>query len=92
MEIPIRSAALSSTTYIPFFEYLGARETIFYVKTKPSALSSCLLKLVEQNLTEVINPGDETSGVDLDDAVKFNASAYARTGGNWFLMESTQRN
>lgn len=81
MEIPIRSAAITSTTYIPFFEYLGAREIIYYVKSIPSALSSCMLKLVESNWTEVINPEDEPFNLDLDDAVKFNASAYARTGG-----------
>lgn len=42
IQIPIRTAALSATVYVPMFEYLSARSKIVYVEATETSLNACL--------------------------------------------------
>ncbi|KAH9246589.1 hypothetical protein BASA81_015854 [Batrachochytrium salamandrivorans] len=74
IEIPIKSAAIVSTSFLPYIEYLGQRQSLHFVSAKPENLKSCLRKMSDQ--------GQVASGLllDADSMRKANQTAYSRTG------------
>ncbi|KAH9261812.1 hypothetical protein BASA81_000468 [Batrachochytrium salamandrivorans] len=73
IEIPIKSAAVVSSTFVPYIEYIGERESLFFVSADHTQFKSCLRNLYDQG--RVVNGTFNKAGILLT-----NSTAYKFTG------------
>ena len=73
VQIPIDSAALLSTTFLPFINYIGKRTSLHYVAATADDMPSCLRKMY--------NEGRLSDGFDIaSQASKIIETSVSRTG------------
>ncbi|KAH9246591.1 hypothetical protein BASA81_015858 [Batrachochytrium salamandrivorans] len=74
IEIPIKSAGVTSTTLLPYIEYLNERQSLVYVGADETTFRSCLRKMADDDR---IQSGYSFSALQM---VEANTTAATRTG------------
>lgn len=74
IEIPIKSSAVTTTTFLPYIEYLNERQSLVYVGADATTFKPCLRKMADDNR---LQSGWTLGSTELLTA---NATATARNG------------
>jgi len=86
IQIPIKTVGLTSTTYLPYVDYLGQRESLYFVNEYPSTMSSCVHKLYEEGQIQYSESDSGTAtyynSFDYYDLSQSSASSIAAKAGN----------
>jgi hypothetical protein len=81
VEIPIKSAGVTSTTYLPYVAYLGKRTTLHYVGTDHDSMNACVRKLFDEGqVKEPVCDVNYVCQISAADAANVSASCNATTG------------
>ena len=70
VEIPIKTVGLTSTTYLPYVDYLSERTSIKWVNQVPNTMNSCMRKLYDEGqlLDDTVSLGGSYYGISPQDA------------------------
>lgn len=75
IEIPIKSAAVTSTSLLPYIEYLGERESLHFVSAANTNFKPCLRKMYDQGMV-----ADGTT-FTVAKMLQANKTSFERIGG-----------